>query len=348
MNYQTVKYGDGRTETGVFDTQKYFDVIKSVVPFRGKSVLELGCNTGMYLLYAKQAGAEYVMGIDIDNTFLTTAKDIFTSFKYDGNFIQGNAEEFYPIRKFDVVMCPMILHWMENPERHLRRFLKLTNEYFVVVYREQNDGYDMENHWFPTQETMNVRVESMHFDLVHSEIIEVQGDKNIILSIYKRYKYIDIKDGVISKCSDKYDDQWVKNMNTFASRLQYTPFIKTIRIDGRNGYEMKFLNGYDLCGDKPFHYELTKKIDSLSKKEKEIVLKSVKDLFRVGMETGIIVGDITKHNFIFFENKAYFIDFNPFIAVENKRINDLDYITIIGGFLKEMGVDGFNGNLEIL
>src|SRR5437868_6926914 len=41
---------------------------------RGKSVLDIGCNAGFYSIEMKKRGAERVLGIDFDETYLEQAR----------------------------------------------------------------------------------------------------------------------------------------------------------------------------------------------------------------------------------------------------------------------------------
>lgn len=82
--------------------------------FKGKSVLDLGCNNGMLSLEAKKWGARYVVGVDKDKSVLL-ARQIAAQNNLDIEFWQVDIEsvefaEFCP-PKFDFVFfCAMIRH----------------------------------------------------------------------------------------------------------------------------------------------------------------------------------------------------------------------------------------------
>jgi len=62
-NYQKVYDNDGHELSGGARTNKRLSMIKWDV-FKGKRVLDIGCNSGMLSFAAKNAGASYVLGID--------------------------------------------------------------------------------------------------------------------------------------------------------------------------------------------------------------------------------------------------------------------------------------------
>jgi len=63
-NYQKVFDNDGNIVTNGARSNKRLSMIKWKPLFEGKRVLDIGCNSGMLSLAAKEAGAEYVLGID--------------------------------------------------------------------------------------------------------------------------------------------------------------------------------------------------------------------------------------------------------------------------------------------
>ena len=73
---------------------------------QGKSVLDLGCGTGIFSVGAKLLGAEISVGIDIDRGALMAARDFAIASGADIGFVQADARAM-PLResvRFDTVL----------------------------------------------------------------------------------------------------------------------------------------------------------------------------------------------------------------------------------------------------
>lgn len=73
--YQTIVYPDGSKISGAFDTPSIFSEVSKFVQFHDSSVLDLGCNNGMYGILACNQGAKKYFGIDCIPSFI----------QFDGN-----------------------------------------------------------------------------------------------------------------------------------------------------------------------------------------------------------------------------------------------------------------------
>jgi 2-polyprenyl-3-methyl-5-hydroxy-6-metoxy-1,4-benzoquinol methylase len=90
--------------------------------FKGKSVLDIGCNLGAMCYVAKDRGADRVVGIDKSSVLLDTSSDIFSKHKYDISLINYDLNErgFEPLleilgkEKFDYVFALSIYHHVSN------------------------------------------------------------------------------------------------------------------------------------------------------------------------------------------------------------------------------------------
>ncbi|EDR11997.1 protein arginine N-methyltransferase [Laccaria bicolor S238N-H82] len=78
--------------------------------FKGKTVLDVGCGTGILSMFAAKAGAKHVVGIDMSN-IIDQAQNIIEAngFKDTITLVKGKLEEsVLPLQEFDII----ISEWM--------------------------------------------------------------------------------------------------------------------------------------------------------------------------------------------------------------------------------------------
>lgn len=122
-HYQTVYVGDVVVRKGG-RTDKRLRLI-DWKRFKGKSVLDLGCNNGMLSIEAKKWGARQVIGVDHDPAVLF-AKKLAEQQNLDIDFWQVDIEspefiEFCPPRFDFVFFCAMIRHM--HDKKKMWRFI---------------------------------------------------------------------------------------------------------------------------------------------------------------------------------------------------------------------------------
>ncbi|CAE6394234.1 protein arginine N-methyltransferase 1 [Rhizoctonia solani] len=78
--------------------------------FKGKTVLDVGCGTGILSMFAAKAGAKHVVGIDMSNIIDQAQKIIEANgFKDTITLVKGKLEESeLPFQKFDIIVS----EWM--------------------------------------------------------------------------------------------------------------------------------------------------------------------------------------------------------------------------------------------
>lgn len=343
--YQTVIYPDGTKIIGAFDTPSFFDKIKKVVDFSNKTVVDYGGSDGMLGLLASLSGATTIDYVDSSIEATKTAKDLFSRYQKKANFFNYKVEDFYPVREFDISIFSMILHWIEKPVEELARLLSIAKDKVIVIYREKAEGYTVPENgrWFPDQEEMDLVVTRNGFRKIHSELLQVQdNDKKITLSIYERYKKLSVEVEEIKKENLLLNKDWYKKAQAVIPRIKEIPF----RAFLTNGYVTKFVDGVDLHGDKPFKPDHSKvKVASLTTEEIKAVKNLIRNVFKTAIETGYLVADITKRNILIKDGKAYLVDMDEIIDIENGTITNPDYINIFREILDFVGVE-FNGKIN--
>jgi tRNA (mo5U34)-methyltransferase len=107
--YQRISVGDGITTPGSVDSLRRLSDLK-LPDLRGKSVLDIGCNSGMYSFECERLGASRVVGIDVDTVRLNQAATLKTILGSKAEFLELGLEQAASLGRFDVVLCIAVLH----------------------------------------------------------------------------------------------------------------------------------------------------------------------------------------------------------------------------------------------
>lgn len=83
---------------------------------RGRSVLDIGCNAGFYSLEMKRRGADRVLGVDFDETYLAQARFAAETLGVEIEFRQLSVYDVAQLgEKFDVVIFMGVLYHLRHP-----------------------------------------------------------------------------------------------------------------------------------------------------------------------------------------------------------------------------------------
>lgn len=86
--------------------------LKSLFPnLSGKRVLDLGCGYGWHCKYAVECGADSVLGIDLSEKMIETAKEKNSDEKIE-YCVCGLDQYDYPENSFDCVVSNLVLHYI--------------------------------------------------------------------------------------------------------------------------------------------------------------------------------------------------------------------------------------------
>lgn len=308
--------------TGSFPTVNWF----TMLPRTSGTVIDVGCNTGT-LSYLYSLEAQSVDAIDSNPEFIEYAKYLYPR---NNIYFQCGRAEDHILRGYDISVFSMIIHWLENPKEVIQKYLNYTRKYAVFIHRLPNEGYKTPDNgnWFPTIKELSF---SSDFRLVtHNILMEQDNGKQIALSIFER-KYV-------TKRSNKCDDSWWKKVEVLG--------IKSIAwVPG--GYKMPYYDGIDLQEDRPFSHRHDKvRFLKLNPIQKRNVANLFKNEVKAALETGYLIGDLTRRNIIMCGNTPYRIDFDMVFDINNlpesvisTRQEMLDYLEIdfkFTGDLKEL------------
>jgi SAM-dependent methyltransferase len=76
---------------------------------KDKRVLDIGCNSGAYSLWAKSRGAREVVGVDLDEKRLEQGRQLALHEQLDVTFERRSILEIGDLGRFDVVLCFAVL-----------------------------------------------------------------------------------------------------------------------------------------------------------------------------------------------------------------------------------------------
>lgn len=118
-----VNYYQSIPELGIEGRQKTHEEFENIgLPksLNGKSVLDVGCNIGAFLLECYNRGADRLIGVEIDDDWRWIANGLMREFVVGGSF--GHVVRDLPsisYGKFDLVLILSLLHLIENPQEVL-------------------------------------------------------------------------------------------------------------------------------------------------------------------------------------------------------------------------------------
>jgi SAM-dependent methyltransferase len=113
MRYQSHSPG----EKGMVDSQRRLERLQIPADLRGKSVLDIGCNEGFFCNVAATRGARRVVGLEISESALRTARELYGSAGIE--FIRQSWGSL-PEGPFDLVIWSSAMHYELDPLSVLR------------------------------------------------------------------------------------------------------------------------------------------------------------------------------------------------------------------------------------
>lgn len=113
-------------------------IILSMLPdVKGKRILDLGCGDGNMAKRFIDAGADYVVGIDISENMIKEANENNNSDKI--KYMVMGMEEISKINeKFDIVYSSLAFHYIEDYSRLMQDIYNLLNVGGVLIYSQES------------------------------------------------------------------------------------------------------------------------------------------------------------------------------------------------------------------
>ena len=153
--------------------------------FNCKSMIDIGCNSGLTSLIALNSNFNHIVSLDHDPEYINTLKVIINDCNISE--IKPNIYSFGDniSEKFDVVFCGAIIHWIFSLTADFRNFnsiisylINFTNKYLVIEWVDpEDDAIKILNH-------INTRRKSED---------EEYNKKNFEMSLNKYAKILDTR-----------------------------------------------------------------------------------------------------------------------------------------------------------
>lgn len=106
--YQRIELTNGMETSGWMDCKSRLPLLEDA-SIRDRSVLDIGCNSGYYSLWAKKQGAAKVFGVDNDPNRIEEARTLAEIEQLDIAFDVKQMSELAGLGRFDIVFCFSVL-----------------------------------------------------------------------------------------------------------------------------------------------------------------------------------------------------------------------------------------------
>lgn len=108
-------------------------------PLEGKSVIDLGCGSGRYLIEAASRGATRVVGVDLASPMIDVAERLARSFSF-GDRIELEVGDLYEIElaeRFDLVIANGVFDYLPDAPRALARMRRMTGDTLIASFPDR-------------------------------------------------------------------------------------------------------------------------------------------------------------------------------------------------------------------
>lgn len=129
--YQTIVLPSGLVTPGKVPTQLR-EPLFSGIDFKGKSFIDVGCNSGQYCLMAKERGAQRVVGIDINAKRLLQGKTLAENEHLDISYEQRSIFDTDDLGKFDILFCIAVVTEIQDTFGALAKLKNLIGKYALI------------------------------------------------------------------------------------------------------------------------------------------------------------------------------------------------------------------------
>ena len=112
--YQSIRIRDGLVTPGSTEATKRLELLALPDDLSGRTVLDLGCNSGLLCFECKRRGADRVVGIDLSAVRIGQAQTLADILDLDIEFQEMDLFDAPRLGEFDTVFCCAILHHVSD------------------------------------------------------------------------------------------------------------------------------------------------------------------------------------------------------------------------------------------
>ncbi len=135
--YQDINLPSGVLRHGYSESTKTWDRLSSMIEFKDKSVLDIGCFHGFFSFKAEEAGAKTVTGIDHSIQPLNVARRIGWLKNAKAVFSKDDLDDLTIEQTYDIVLVLNMLHYSKNIDRALQNVFRAGNLIVFEIPIEQ-------------------------------------------------------------------------------------------------------------------------------------------------------------------------------------------------------------------
>jgi len=125
--YQDIELPSGIRLSGYSESAKTWDRLSSIIDFKGRSVLDVGCFHGFFSFKAEEASARLIKGIDNDERAWKMAWRIGWLKKSKALFAYGDIDSLTVNQPYDIILVLNMLHYSKNLSQALENIFKSGN-----------------------------------------------------------------------------------------------------------------------------------------------------------------------------------------------------------------------------
>ena len=126
--YQTIPVKDGIITPGTVDSIQRLHLLAVPDDLSGKTVLDIGCNSGMLCFECKKRNADRVVGIDLQRNRLEQARTLAEIMALDIEFKEMDLFRAIELGQFDLVFCIAVVTEVTDLIGALEVLKKVTRE----------------------------------------------------------------------------------------------------------------------------------------------------------------------------------------------------------------------------
>jgi len=132
-DYDKQKSRTWKSTTG-FGDEVANAVLKALVCFESKRLLEVGVGSGRNALPLSEKIKPWFVGLDLSREMLEIAKTKMRLFKKNLNLVLGDADHLpFVDEAFDALVCMSTMHYLASPESIMHAFLRILKEKGVFL-----------------------------------------------------------------------------------------------------------------------------------------------------------------------------------------------------------------------